>query len=38
MNFKKYMSLAAVALPLTAAAQTIHFEKDDYKTIDVYDT
>ena len=38
MNFKKYMSLAAVALPLTAAAQTIHFENDDYKAIGVYDT
>lgn len=35
---RKYAGLAALALPMAAAAQTIDFESEDYKAIGVYDT
>ena len=40
MNFKKYLSCAAVALPMLASAQTtINFETDEaYTALGVYDT
>ena len=38
MKIKNIFALAAVAMPLTAAAQSIHFEEQDYKKIGVYDT
>lgn len=38
MKIKNIFALAAVAMPLTAAAQNIHFEEQDYKQIGVYDT
>ena len=38
MKMNKIFALAAMALPLTAMAQTINFETKDYKQLDVYDT
>lgn len=39
MNINKYIGLAALALPLTAAAQKINFESDgEVKQIGVYDS
>ena len=38
MKIKNIFALAALALPMTAAAQSIHFEGQDYKSLGVYDT
>lgn len=38
MKTFRTLALAALALPLTAAAQTINFETKDYKQLGVYDT
>ena len=38
MKIKNIFALAAVALPMTAAAQSLQFETQDYKQLGVYDT
>ena len=38
MKIKHIFTLAALALPFTAAAQTINFEGQDFKKLGVYDT
>ena len=38
MKFTKYIGMAALTLPMAAAAQNISFETEDYKAIGVYDT
>ena len=38
MKKKNIFALAAMALPLTVAAQSIHFESQDFKQLGVYDT
>ncbi len=38
MNIKKHILWAALALPLTAAAQEITFETTDYKAVGTYDS
>ena len=38
MKIKNIFALAAVALPMTAVAQTIQFESQDYQKLGVYDT
>lgn len=38
MKIKQIFAIAAVALPLSAAAQSIQFEEQDYKKLGTYDT
>ena len=38
MKLKNIFALAALALPMSMAAQSIHFEEQDYKQLGVYDT
>ncbi|MBR6648485.1 MAG: hypothetical protein IKL29_03805, partial [Bacteroidaceae bacterium] len=39
MKYRKFIALAALALPMVAFAQTeITFETQDYKSLGVYDT
>ena len=38
MNLKKHILWAVMAFPLTATAQEITFESEDYKAIGVYDS
>lgn len=38
MKIKHIAALAALTLPMSANAQSIHFENNDYKSLGVYDT